>query len=461
MSQISQRLAEFVVALEPGAVPSVVRERMRLLVLDTLGVTLAAAPLAESRPVIDFVEEMGGVPEASVVGGDVRLPSRSAAYANAWLADLLDFEDTQKFGGNHPGSTMLPVAIALGQRQGSSGADILAALMAGYEVANRIARGVFPNSTLRGFLSNGASGTIGSAATAARLLGLDVQRTTQAMNIAGFLLPISAADTLWEGESAKPAHAAQAAATGIDAALLAARGMTGAPLEGGRRGLGYLRMIGDTVNAEVILGGLGETYTLMDLAIKAYPACGYTNGAIDAALALRARLGDDVGRISSATVSTYRLAAIAVDRHTDPSSTFTACQFSLPYTVAAALIDGQFGVEQLLAARRSDAAVHALGSRIELVEDPALTAEFPAKLPFRIDAIVNGEVVSESVDAPLGTAQNPMSDAQVRDKYRRIVGSVLGDRESAILEQRIDQLEVLPSFEWPAVASHRAAVPAA
>jgi 2-methylcitrate dehydratase PrpD len=461
MSQVSQRLAEFVIGLEAGALPSPVRDRMRLLVLDSVGVTLAAAPLGESRPVIDFVEEMGGVPEASVVGGDVRLPARSAAYANSWLADLLDFEDTQKFGGNHPGSTMLPVAIAIGQRQGSSGAEILTALVAGYEVANRIARGVFPNSTLRGFLSNGASGAIGSAATAARLLGLDVIRTTHAINIAGFLLPISAADTLWEGESAKPAHAAQAAATGIDAALLAARGMTGAPLEGGRRGLGYLRMIGDTVNTDVILGGLGETYTLMDLAIKAYPACGYTNGAIDAALALRARIGGDVARISSAKVSTYRLAAIAVDRHTDPASTFTACQFSLPYTVAAALIDGQFGVEQLSAARRTDPAVHALGSVIELVEDPELTAEFPTKLPYRIDAIVDGEVVSESVDAPLGTAQNPMSDAQVRDKYRRIVGPILGGAESASFERRIDRLEELSSFEWPAVNWSREAVPTA
>lgn len=458
MSQISERLAEFVVGVEVASLAPAVLERMRLLVLDTMGVTLAAAPLAESRPVIEFVEAMGGAPEAAVVGRGVRLPARSAAYANAWLADLLDFEDTQKFGGNHPGSTMLPVAIAMGQRERSSGAEILSALVAGYEVANRIARGVFPNSTLRGFLSNGASGAIGSAASAARLLGLDAERTKHAMNIAGFLLPISAADTLWEGESAKPAHASQAAATGIDAALLAARGLTGAPLEGGRRGLGYLRMVGGDVNADVILGGLGEDYSLMDLAIKAYPACGYTNGAIDAALTLRARLGGDVGRISSARVSTYRLAAIAVDRHTDPSSTFTACQFSLPYTVAAALLDGQFGVEQLLAARRMDAQVHELGSRIELVEDPELTARFPEKLAFRIDAIVDGGVVSQSVDAPLGTAQNPMSEAQVREKYRRIVGSVLGDRAADDLEQQIDRLDELIAFEWPAVERDRVAV---
>jgi 2-methylcitrate dehydratase PrpD len=169
---------------------------------------------------------MGGTPEATAVGVKPRVPARSAAFCNGWLGDLLDYEDTQKFGGNHPGATIVPAALAVGQRQGSSGEELLAALVAGYEVANRIAFAVFPSSTLRGFLPTGASGTIGAAAAAARLLHLDAEATAHAINIAGFLLPISAADTLWEGESAKPAHAAHAAATGVDAALLAARGFT-------------------------------------------------------------------------------------------------------------------------------------------------------------------------------------------------------------------------------------------
>jgi 2-methylcitrate dehydratase PrpD len=449
---VSTTLAAFVATLQAEDVPSDVRDRMRLLILDSMGVAIGATALDEAAPVIDYIEELGGRPEATALGARVRVPARSAAFVNAWLGDLLDYEDTQKFGGNHPGATMVPTALAIGERVGANGADLMAALVAGYEVANRVARGVFPFSTLRGFLPTGASGTIGSAATAARLLGLSAERTANALNIAGFILPLAAADTLWEGESAKPAHAAHAAATGVDAAALAARGFTAAPLEGGRRKLGYLHMVTDAPDVAAITSGLGRDYTLMDLAIKQYPACGYTNGAIDAALALHERLGDAVHRIESIRVSSYRLVVIAVDRHTDPASTFTACQFSLPYTVAAALIDGAFGVEQLAPARRADPAVHALADKVQLVEDPEMTASFPASMRYRIDVTVDGSVVSHSVDAPLGTARNPMDEGQIRAKYRRVTGSILAGDLGGLLEREIDGLEAMPHLRWPELA---------
>src|SRR5439155_26318983 len=221
------------------------------------------ASLAEARPLYGCLSELGGRPEAVAVGLADRVGARTAAYGNAWLADLLDYEDTFKSGGNHPSATVIPAAVAVAERVGARGIDLLAAIIAGYDVVNRSAHALYPEAQQPGFLSTGTAGALGAAAAASRVLGLHAPTIAQAIKIAGFLLPISAADTLWEGHSAKPAHSAQAAALGIEAALLAARGFTGAPLEGGDRLRGgYLHMLASAPDRAPITEGLGETFTI-------------------------------------------------------------------------------------------------------------------------------------------------------------------------------------------------------
>lgn len=453
-------LGRWVAGLRIGDLPADVQVRAKLLLLDTAGAILRAALMPEARPLLEHVEETGGRGEAVAVGLESPVPARQAAFCNGWLADLLDLEDIQKVGGNHPSATIMPAALAMGQRQGNTGAEILTAIVAGYEVANRLSRSVFPQHNRHGHLATGTSGAVGAAAAAASLLELNAEQATQALHIAGYLLPFSAADTVWDGLSAKPSHAGQAAAVGVEAAMLAARGFQAAPLEGGTTGHGFLSMVADAPNYDEITQNLGAAFSLADCAMKAYPTCGLTHGPIDAALAVRAQLGEtDPDQIQRVTVRAHDVVAKYVgQRYTDTASTLTVCQFSAPYLVAAALIDGEVGLEQIGDGRRADLAIHELGRRVIVLDDPSMTARVPAELPCEIEVEVGGRTLTADISAPLGTPQRPLTLDAIRRKYEGLVAPVLGLEGGRVLAEMIERLEEQPAFAWPAVTALAASI---
>src|SRR5262249_61310712 len=117
MDAISERLGEFAASLRSDALPRAVRDRTALALLDTIAVMIGARDLDEARPMCGYIEECGGKPEAVALGVTPRVPSRAAAFANAWLADLLDLEGTYQVGGRHPGATVGPAALGIAGRQ--------------------------------------------------------------------------------------------------------------------------------------------------------------------------------------------------------------------------------------------------------------------------------------------------------------------------------------------------------
>ena len=449
MNSIARTLAGFAAAVDARALPSAVRERTAVAFLDAVGVMIGARDLPEAQPIIAHVSEMGGRPEAVALGVVSRVPARAAAFGNGWLADLLDLEDTYKVGGGHPSATVVPAALAVGDRQRSTGAEIMAALVAGYEVANRLAFALFPHQGHH-VLTTGSAGAIGAAAAAGRLLALQEDAMTDALNIAAYLLPASSADTLWQGGSSKPGHAAQAAAVGVEAALLAARGLTAAPMDGPH---GYLTVNGVTPDEMArTVSGLGADFTVSECAIKLYPCCGYAHGAIDAAIALHERLPGGAAEIGAVRVRSYDLVVDSIGgRYTEPGASFTRCQFSLPYLVAVALADGAMGVPQLTAARRADPAVHALAGRVRVLEDPALTAQYPERFPYAVEVAIGDAILTESVDAPRGTRQRPLTGAEIRRKFDALTEPALGRAGSAALADLVTRLETLGEFSLEAV----------
>jgi 2-methylcitrate dehydratase PrpD len=444
MDSISDELARFAATLQSKDLPLVIRDRIVLAILDTVGVMVGALGVEEAAEMLAYLSENGGRGEATALGVPARLPARMAAFGNAWLADLLDLEDTYKIGGSHPGATVLPAALAMGERQGASGADTVAAVVAGYEVANRLAGLLYPRQG-HDVLTTGTAGALGAAAAAGRLLGLSDSVLVQALNIAGYLLPASAADTLWQGGSSKPAHAAQAAAVGVEAALLAARGFSAAPIDAPH---GYLSVNGVTrEDSARATRGLGSEFTVGDCAIKLYPCCGYAHGAIDAAIILHGRLPGAWQDIERVTVRSYSQVVSAIgDRYTEPGASFTECQFSLPYLVAVALTDGRLDVSQLDRSRRADPALHDLARRVLVQEDPGLSAQYPARFPYEVEVRVGSVVLTESVDAPRGTRQRPLTAAEIGEKFQALTEPVLGRPASARLARAVGELDRRATF---------------
>ena len=156
--------------------------------------------------------------------------------------------------------------------------------------------------------------------------------------------------------------------------------------------------------------------------------------------------------IDTVTVRSYDLVVDSIGgRSTEPGASFTRCQFSLPYLVAVALADGRLGIPQLTSARRADPLVHALAARVRVTEDPALTAQYPERFPYEVEVMVRGSALVESVEAPRGTRQRPLTRSEIREKFDTLTEPALGRAASASLADAVSRLDALDAFSLSTV----------
>src|SRR3954454_24640364 len=223
---LTRDLAARTSAVSYEALPENVRALARQCVLDYYGVALAGADDPLVAILLDELEEAGGNPQASLIGHPQRLPMLSAALVNGAIGHALDYDDVNLAMPGHPSVAILPGLIALAETRQSSGREVIAAFVAGYETACRIGSALRPGHYNLGFHATGTVGAFGAAATCARLLGLDAEATARALGIAG----TQAAGLKSQfGTMCKPFHAGRAAQNGLLAARLAARGFSSRP----------------------------------------------------------------------------------------------------------------------------------------------------------------------------------------------------------------------------------------
>lgn len=423
-----ERLAGFAAASDPARLPGAVEASVRMRILDTIGIELAASAAGLADGVVDLVETTGGRPEASVIGTQSRYPAAQAALVGGTLAHSLDFDDTHLPSVLHPSASIVPTVLAVGEATGATGPDLIAAAAVGIELTVRTGMGGYlPDGENvffeRGWHATSICGALGAAAAAGRLLGLDETGIAHAVAIAasfgGGLLEANRS-----GGTVKRLHCGWAAHAGISAARLAAAGYTGpATVLEGRFGF-YEAYLGGRFDAEAVTADLGERWEVPRVFFKPYPANHYTHAGIDAALAIREREGLDPDRIvrielgSSApalrTIGEPRAEKIA------PRSGYHA-QFSGPFTVATALLGGGgLGVwfDDFTDARAHDERVLRLARLVETFVDPEVDALFPrgfgAVLRIHLD---DGRLLEERVMANRGGPDRPLSDTELRRKY--------------------------------------------
>src|SRR5438874_1347162 len=225
-TKLTRTLAAQASTVTYDALPEPVRELARQCVLDYYGVALAGADDPLATILLDELAEAGGAAQASIIGHQAKLPVLSAALVNGAIGHALDYDDVNLAMPGHPSVAILPSLIALAEQRRSSGRDIIAAFVAGYEIACRIGMALRPGHYDRGFHATGTVGAFGAAAACAHLLGLDAEATARALGIAG----TQAAGLKSQfGTTCKPFHAGKAAQTGLLAARLAARGFSSRP----------------------------------------------------------------------------------------------------------------------------------------------------------------------------------------------------------------------------------------
>lgn len=394
---LTEELASFATSIQPDMIPEGVADVAKRAILDCLGCTLAGARTETAKLLLVVLDEAGGgKPESTILGTTLRANSWWAALVNGTLAHALDYDDSHRVLTGHPSAAVLPAALALAERVGATGRDLLAAYVAGAEVAIGLGAVMNPEHYARGWHATSTVGTIGAAAAGCRILGLAPHEAGVALAIAASL-----ACGLQEnfGTMTKPLHAGKAASNGVLSALLAAKGWTAGKgvLEAQPRG--FLSLFGASNPPGAVVESLGNEFRLQGMMFKKYPSCAATHPAIDAALAVRADPGFAPTEVEEVQCSINNLARqVLVYDH--PATPLEA-KFSLPYCVAVVLVHGKVGVDAFAPASLADARVQAMMGRVRKIcaFEVARGTFGPAEVEVRLR---DGRVVRKRVEMARG-----------------------------------------------------------
>ena len=431
-ADLTRALAERASALRYDELPAPVRELARQCILDYLGVAFAGARDPLVRILLDEMAEAGGSPQASIIGHSARLPVLSAALVNGAAAHALDYDDVNMAMPGHPSVAILPGLLALAELKGSSGREVTAAFVAGYETACRIGAALQPGHYNFGFHSTGTVGSFGAAAACAHLLGLDAEATARALGIAG----TQAAGLKSQfGTMCKPFHAGKAAQNGLLAARLAQRGFSS------RTDIvecvqGFALTHGPDFVPNAALATPAAGFHLLANLFKYHAACYFTHAPIECARRLRAehRLTPDM--IAGITL---RLDA-SCDR---------VCNIPIP-------VDGlqsKFSLRQTVAMALAGVDTASLGAySAENARDPRLVRlrdrvrfdwqhNWPQTLCGLELELVDGRRVSARHDAGIPAADITEQGNRLAAKFDVLVAPVLGAPRVRELREMISGLD--------------------
>ena len=442
---VTSALSRFTAEIGIAEMPAPVVARARLLFLDLAGNIIRGRETESTPAVQSAVHALGLAQGASHVLGDAHTYSPAgAAFLQGVLAHSLDFDDTHAAATLHPGAPVIPAALVAAEMTGASGATLLAAVIAGYEVICRVALALPAGDHYdRGFHPTATCGAFGAAAAAARVFGLDADGVASALGIA---LSQSAGSLqfLHNGSWTKRFQVGWSAMAGLAAATLAREGFKGADeaIEGKH---GFLRAYAPAPRPERATQDLGSVYELMATGVKPYPSCRYGHAGIDAALSLRAELALEPQEISQAIYGVSNAGMLLVGapaaKKANPRNIVDA-QFSAPFVLSAALATGAMTWDSY--GLLHDARIRALLPKIRCEHDLEIEAEFPANMSGKLTLHARGQVFVRKVVVPRGEPGNFPSSAELRAKFTGLAEPSLGQQPTAQLAEailRIDELD--------------------
>jgi 2-methylcitrate dehydratase PrpD len=441
MATAAQRLAEWTTNLAYEDIPPDVIEAAKLHLLDTLGCGYASGALGIATEGRITMAELGGEPQASVIALDTDLPAPNAAFANAMLCHGLDFDDTHSDSVSHVSAVVCPAALAAGEAAGADGRELLTAIVGGNEVVTRVGMAASGAFHKRGFHPTAICGIFGGTVAACRLGGVDPERTASALGIAGSFAGGLFA-YLEDGTATKPMHPAWAAHGALLASRLSTLGAEGPPsvLEG-KFGL-YHAFVGQRIDMEPQLADLGSRWETPRIAYKPYPACHFIHGSLGATASLCDGLDPNeieevVVRIPEAGVS---LVLEPVESKLAPRTDYEG-KFSLQYSTAAMLVHGHVGVRSYIGEALADPRVLELARKVryETKEYDTYPAAFPGGVRIRLR---DGRTLDAELPHQRGGPENPMSEDEVRTKFRENVLLALPPDAVDALEETILALEL-------------------
>lgn len=433
----TRELVEFVGKTRFEDLPPSVVEAVKKYTLDTIGCGMVGAKLPWAAMVTELAQEQGGAEEASVFATPRKMTTSQAALVNGVMVG--GFESEHVGHVSHPAGTVGPAVLAIAEREQSSGKDFILATALGYEVVCRIGEAqTGAVETVRGFHNPSANGPFSAAAAVGKLLNFDEDTLSRAFGIAGSHCG-GLVEYAWEGSMTKRLHLGRASQLGLESALLAQKGFTGPStiIEGK---YGYLNAFSPTPKIEKLLDGLGSTWLLETLNIKAYPVHMTTQAIVTAIQAFKLEHSFDPAAIESIHVRGPE--RIIMPRFLDnvPTSEMGA-QYSMPFTTAVAFhrdLDDPLQYDESVL---QDAGITRLAKAITWEK---AAGEGGESLGVTLTVTIDGQTHTLNADTFKGSAANPADFAAVENKFRRFSKHILSEQaqnEIAGIVNDLDQLD--------------------
>lgn len=388
------------------------RDQLKTLVIDYFAAAYAGYKQNQkfNEKVEKIVFMQGGKEESDVLFQKKKYPARSAAFMNSVYGHGAELDDGNKKAAGHGGVHLIPAVFAVADKLESTGEDVLLALATGYEAYIRISSAAQPGLVNRGFHSTGVVGTLACAAACARLYHLDAQGIEDAISLATTMT----GGLLSYGDSRpaiKPLNPGKAAENGAFAAMLADAGVRG-PTEALEGQNGWFHAVTDSIDKSCLQGS--DHLLLHDCYFKLYPSCRHTHCGIDAAVVLHERI--DVSSIDAVNIYIYpsaiKLAGIKIPENQDET------KFSIQYTFACALLQGNYGVADMEPSRPT-AKVWDLIERIKLIPDEKMEDRVKGIRGTRVEVILkDGKIIEETVLVPKGDPEKPLTRKDIIGKLR-------------------------------------------
>lgn len=422
--------SHFVKSLSFSQLEQDIIDKTKICLLDAIGSILGSQNLTAVKIVQRYGINHKGQHMATIIGMNHKTALQTAAFANGTAAAALDIDDCQILCQGHPGAVVVPAALSCAEALGASGQTLLTALVVGYEIATRFGATHTspPGETL--VYGSGRWGCIGAAASVAKILALDVEKIENALGIAATFGPMA---PLLDKPTIKPLPMTKesigwGAMLGIVAGMLAQEGFTGP------------KIALDDVNGKI--GKLGEDYTIKRVTFKPYPSCRWTHSAIDAVLELKERYGREIIAENIKTIKVYVFKKALHINHPSPP-TVESAQYSIPFTIGAAIADGKVWLDQISETRINDPVILSVASKVEMIHNPEFDQAFPAR-PAEIELITrSGRIFRKRVDFPLGDLENPLRKEHLVDKFLRLATQSIRENAAHRTVETIEQIEKL------------------
>jgi 2-methylcitrate dehydratase len=422
-----------------------VHEAKRYL-LDSLGCAFGGYRQEDARIALEVLEDIAGQGPATILGSGRMVDPVSASLANALMVRVMDYNDIYwQQDPSHP-SDIIPAALACGERAGKDGRELIVGIVLGHEFEMRLCEAAFPGIRERGWHHATLTAFV-SPIVAGRMLDLPWEQIQHAVGISASRHATLGAVTAGKLTMMKNTVDPMATQSGVLAALLAQRGYTGPEhVIDGKEGL--VHCFGPEWKLDLLVEGLGSSWRIERCGMKAFPTEALTHAPISAVLDIVRQ--HDLAPEQVKTVHIRSLAR-AADILADPSKydprTKETADHSLPYVIAAALVDRQVTPAQFEPGRIMDARIREQLRKVVVVADPEIERVFPRlqRVAVTIET-TDGRQLSKQLDYPKGDPRNPLSDEEIEQKFDALASPILSDDARAIVKDMVWNLEAQPSI---------------